>query len=58
MSSESSQKLRKSLSNLLGTSEDLIDADVVSAIDPSDFKKAAAGDEAAISRIRDAFIDA
>ena len=55
--SESGKKLKSSLAKLLGTTEDLIDADLLKAIDPEDFKKAAKGDEAAIERIRDAFID-
>jgi hypothetical protein len=45
------------LAGLLGTSEDMIDADLLSAIDPKDFEKAAKGDEKAIERIRDAFIE-
>ena len=55
--SESGKKLRGSLAKLLGTTEDLIDADLLDAIDPEDFKKAAKGDEAAIERIRNSFID-
>ena len=54
--SESGKKLKKSLAGLLGTTEDLIDADLLEAIDPGDFKAAAAGDEAAIGRIRDSFM--
>ena len=57
MNSKSAQNLRKSLSGLLGTSEDLIDANLLSAIDPEDFAEAAEGNEAAIERIRDAFIE-
>ena len=54
--SESGKKLKKSLAGLLGTTEDLINADLLEAIDPNDFKAAASGDEAAIGRIRDSFI--
>jgi hypothetical protein len=36
------------LAGLLGTSEDLINADLLGAIDPKDFEAAAEGDEAAI----------
>lgn len=54
--SESGQKLKKSLAGLLGTTEDLISTDLLDAIDPKDFEKAAKGDEAAIGRIRDSFI--
>jgi hypothetical protein len=45
------------LASLLGTTEEFVNADLLQAIDPADFKKAASGDEAAIERIRDAFID-
>ena len=55
--SKSGKALQKSLAGLLGTSEDMIDADLLSAIDPKDFEKAAKGDEKAIGRIRDAFIE-
>ena len=55
--SKNGKALQKSLAGLLGTSEDLIDADLLAAIDPDDFEKAAEGDEEAIERIRDAFID-
>lgn len=57
LASKDGQNLRKSLAGLLGTSEDLINADLLSAIDPDDFSKAAEGDEDAINRIRDAFIE-
>lgn len=55
--SANGKKLKKTLSDLLGTTEDLIDADLIDAIDPDDFKKAAHGDEEAIGNIRDAFIE-
>lgn len=55
--SSNAKALRASLAGLLGTSEDLIGADLLDAIDPKDFKAAAEGDAAAIERIRDAFID-
>jgi hypothetical protein len=35
--SENGKKLRGSLAKLLGTSEDLVDADLLDAIDPDDF---------------------
>ena len=54
--SKDGKALQKSLAGLLGTTEDFIDADLLEAIDPKDFKKAAEGDEDAIERIRDAFI--
>ena len=54
--SKDGKALQKSLAGLLGTTEDFIDADLLGAIDPKDFKKAAEGDEDAIERIRDAFI--
>ncbi len=49
---------RKSLAKLVDTSEDFIDTNFIDAIDPDDLEKAAMGDEKAIGRIRDAFIDA
>jgi hypothetical protein len=55
--SESAKKLRKSLAGLLDTQEDMVDSDLLEAIDPKDLEKAAKGDIAAINRIRDAFID-
>lgn len=55
--SESYKKLQSSVADLLGTTEDFIDADLLSAIDPADLKKAAAGDEAAIERIRSKFVE-
>jgi hypothetical protein len=55
--SESGKKLKQSLAGLLGTTEDLIDVDLLDAIDPKDFDAASKGDEAAIQRIRDAFVD-
>lgn len=55
MNTDSGKDLKKSLANLLDTSEDLIDANLLDAIDPKDFKKAAEGDEEAIERIRDSF---
>lgn len=58
LSSTNGKKLKATLADLLDTSEDLIDADFLSAIDPKDFDAASKGDEAAIGRIRDAFIDA
>ena len=56
--SKSGAALKKSLAGLLDTSEDLLDANFLDAIDPKDLEKAAMGDEKAIKRIRDAFIDA
>ena len=58
LSSTNGKKLKATLADLLDTSEDLIDADFLSAIDPKDFDAASKGDEAAIGRIRDSFIDA
>lgn len=57
-STESAKKLKKSLADLLDTSEELIDTNFLEAIDPNDFQAAASGDEAAINRIRNSFIDA
>ena len=54
---ENYKKLKTSLANLLGTSEDFIDIDMVAAIDPKDFEKAADGNLDAIEKIRDAFIE-
>ena len=48
--------LRTSLAKLLGTSEDLIDVDLMAAIDAEDFEAAANGNIDAIERIREAFI--
>ena len=56
MNSESGKKLKTTLAGLLGTTEDLIDADLVGAIDPKDFEAAAKGDQAAIERIRSEFM--
>lgn len=58
LSSTNGKKLKATLADLLDTSEDLIDADFLSAIDPKDFDAASKGDEEAIGRIRDAFVDA
>jgi phage-related protein len=55
--SETGKALQSSLAGLLGTSEDLINADFLAAINPDDFEAAAEGDEAAIQRIRDAFVE-
>lgn len=57
-STESAKKLKKSLADLLDTSEELIDTNFLEAIDPKDFQAAASGNEAAINRIRNSFIDA
>lgn len=57
-STESAKKLKKSLADLLDTSEELIDTNFLEAINPKDFQAAASGDEAAINRIRNSFIDA
>jgi hypothetical protein len=54
--SEDGKALKKSIAGLLNVTEDLIDVDLLAAIDPKDFKKAAEGDEDAIERIRSAFI--
>lgn len=48
---------KKSLSDLIGTSEKMINTKFLDAIDPADFDAAAKGDAEAIGRIRDAFID-
>lgn len=48
--------LRVSLAKLLGTSEDLVDVDLMAAIDAKDFEAAANGSVEAIERIREAFI--
>ena len=55
--SDNAKALRKSLAGLLGTSEDLVGADLLDAIDPKDFEAAANGDIDAIERIREAFIE-
>ena len=57
MADENAKKLRSSLADLIGTSEDLIDANFLSAIDPKDFEAAANGSAEAIERIRNQFID-
>ena len=57
LNSKNGKALKSSLAGLIGTTEDLINADLISAIDPKDFKAAATGDEAAIEKIRGAFID-
>jgi hypothetical protein len=44
------------MSKLLGTTEDMIDADFLSSIDPDDFEAAANGNADAIERIRNQFI--
>lgn len=49
------KKMKKSLADLLNTSEEFIDLDFVDAIDPDDFQKAANGNEDAIDNIRNAF---
>ena len=46
------------MAGLIGTTEEYINLDLLDAINPDDILKAAQGDEEAISRIRDAFIDA
>ena len=56
--SGSYKKFTKVLSDILDTSEDLVDVDFVASLNPEDVEAAAKGDEAAIGRIRDAFIDA
>ena len=57
-SSKTMQKLKSTLAGLIGTTEEYIDLDLLDAINPDDILKAAQGDEEAIARIRDAFIDA
>ena len=56
--SEGFKSFKKSIAGLIGTSEDLVDVDFVKLIDPKDLEAAAAGNEAAIDRIREAFIRA
>ena len=53
----SAKKLKTSMAGLLGTTEDMIDADFLATIDPDDFKAAANGNADAIERIRNQFID-
>lgn len=55
--SDNGDKLRESLADILDISADLVDIDLVKAIDPDDFLAAANGDEEAISRISNAFFD-
>lgn len=57
-SSKTMQKLKSTLAGLIGTTEEYINLDLLDAINPDDILKAAQGDEEAIARIRDAFIDA
>lgn len=57
LNEKSAKSLRKSLAGLLGTTEDLIDADLMAAINPKDFEAAANGNAKAIERIRNQFID-
>ena len=54
--SDSAKKLKVSMAGLLGTTEDMIDADFLAAIDPKDFEAAANGNADAIERIRNQFI--
>lgn len=56
MQTDTGKKLKKSLADVLDTSEDLIDAKLVNAIDPKTFKKAADGDITAIESIRKSFV--
>ena len=56
LNEKSARSLRTSLAGLLGTTEDLIDADLMAAINPADFEAAANGSVEAIDRIREAFI--
>lgn len=49
---------KSTMADLLDTSEDLIDLDFVDSMNLDDLKKAAEGDEEAIGRLRDAFIEA
>lgn len=56
--SDTAKKMKKSLADMINTSEKFIDIDFLDSIDPKDFQAAAKGDEAAIGRIRDAFVDA
>jgi chromosome segregation ATPase len=53
----SAKKLKTSMAGLLGTTEDMIDADFLATIDPDDFEAAANGNADAIERIRNQFID-
>ena len=54
---DSAKKLKVSMAGLLGTTEDMIDADLLAAIDPKDFEAAANGNADAIERIREKFIE-
>lgn len=56
LNEKSAKSLRTSLAGLLGTTEDLIDADLMAAINPADFEAAANGSIEAIDRIRESFI--
>lgn len=58
LAGESGLKLQEALADILNTSADLIDADLVSAIDPDTFLAVAQGDEEAINSIREAFVRA
>ena len=53
---DSAKKLKVSMAGLLGTTEDMIDADFLATIDPKDFEAAANGNADAIERIRNQFI--
>ena len=53
---DSAKKLKVSMAGLLGTTEDMIDADFLATIDPKDFEAAANGNADAIERIRHQFI--
>ena len=54
---DSAKKLKVSMAGLLGTTEDMIDVDLLAAIDPKDFEAAANGNADAIERIREKFIE-
>jgi chromosome segregation ATPase len=54
--SDSAKKLKVSMAGLLGTTEDMIDADFLATIDPKDFEAAANGNADAIERIRNQFV--
>lgn len=55
--SETGKKLKKTLSDILDTSEDFIDVDFMQSINLEDLEEAAMGSEDAIGRIRNSFIE-
>lgn len=58
MNTKTMANFKKALANILDTSEDLIDTNLIDALDPDTLEKAAMGDADAIREIQHAFIDA